>query len=95
MQKILIVFSILFSAIGLKSIASEIENYSNPIISDLQNAGLSNMEIEDLEKLLHLDPIQFQKAIDQDYRIKGKLKIEIMALSNGSGSGPCIQKNQN
>lgn len=95
MQKTLMVISILFSAMGLRSVASAIESSSNQIVAALQRAGLTAVEIQDLDNLLQADRAQFQRAIEQDYRIKGKLRLEVMALSNGIGAGPCIQKNQN
>jgi hypothetical protein len=93
MQKIFMIVSILLSAIGMRSTAEAIEVSGNRLVSDLQSVGLSIDEIKQLDALSKIDPGQFQKAVEQDLRIKGKLRIEVLATAN-KGGGPCVYSSQ-
>lgn len=93
MRKILMVLSVIASTFGLKALASSIDIESNVIIRDLKTSGLTMDEIEKLDILSKFDSHAFQKAVEQDVRIKGKLKIEVLATAN-KGGGPCVQGGQ-
>lgn len=93
MQKTLMIISIILSAMGARSVAEAIDSSTNWIVMDLKKAGLSFQEIQNLDKLSQSDLDLFRKAVEQDLRIKGKLKIEVLASAN-KGGGPCIQGGQ-
>ncbi|MGZ3742842.1 MAG: hypothetical protein ACXWRE_01080 [Pseudobdellovibrionaceae bacterium] len=90
MRKVLMFLSIIASSIGMKSMASTIDKENNLVVQGLLKSGLNIEEIKQLDLLSKLDSDQFKKAVDQDIRIKGALKFEVLATAN-KGGGPCIQ----
>lgn len=93
MRKIIMFLSVIASTFGLKALASNIDIESNVIVRDLRTSGLTMAEIKQLDMLSRFDGNAFQKAVEQDIRIKGKLKIEVLATAN-KGGGPCVRGGQ-
>lgn len=89
MNRFVIVLSFLLSCIGFKALANDLDLRTNSLILELRKSGLTVDEIVKLDELSKVDPATFRKAVEQDFRIIGKLKLEMLSSAN-KGGGPCV-----